>query len=434
MRNKLQSQARSNFPYWVAGIGTGLFATAFAMIFKQLSIFATDLFLQHFVLWACLVPIAFGLSYYSVRRIAPASSGSGIPQVMAATRHVHQGSAAWLDNLLGLKVMVIKVFSSLICITVGGAIGREGPTIQIGAAIFNFMSRFLPGSHGDDVKKKRAMILAGGAAGIAAAFNTPLGGVVFAIEELATDSFREFRGTVFIAVILAGITAQWILGPYLYFGHPTVEPVSFEAILACMCIAVIAGAGGGFFGKTLYALVKFRKRASLTKHHVYWIMGLSAAAIALAYLSNGSSLGSGAEGINSILAERPQLNFMHPVFRFVSTQVSYLIGGAGGIFSPSLAIGANLGSFLASHVFTSLPNANLFVIVAMTAFLTGVTHAPFTSLVLVMEMIDQPTIVFPLMLGSIIAMGVTKAIQSHSFYELMSEYYLPEGVIHEPHS
>jgi H+/Cl- antiporter ClcA len=427
MKTDFRRQALSNLPYWIAGLTTGLFASAYAIVFKSLTLFSSHIFEMNFFLWASLVPIGFAISFYLVKRYSPESSGSGIPQVMAAIHHYDVHPSPWLHRLLGLKVVVIKILSSLVSVVVGGAIGREGPTIQIGASVFNFMGRFIPEAVADNSKKRRALILAGGAAGIAAAFNTPLGGIVFAIEELATDAFREFRTTVLLAVIVSGMTAQWILGSYLYLGHPAIQEVHFYSIMASIVVAIAGGLAGGYFGTSLFALVKIRRKAHGTKKQVYWIAALSLLFIALAYLSHGLSIGPGTEGITDILNSHPHTPFWLPMVRFAANQISYLVGGAGGIFSPALSIGATLGSWGGDLFFNGGPGSNVLVIVGMISFLTGMSHAPLTSLVLVMEMIDQPMITFPMMLGSLIAYGITRQIHSQSFYERMSEYYAPHS-------
>jgi H+/Cl- antiporter ClcA len=427
MRAKIKDQI-STYPYWIAGLLTGVLATSYAMIFKKLAGLSFDLFLTHFWIWATLVPFGFFFSWYSVKLFSPEASGSGIPQVMAAIQKGTPAHLDWYQKLLGLKVVLVKIGSSLFSVAVGGAIGREGPTIQIGASIFNLIYPYVPEKNsGDESKRRKALILAGGAAGIAAAFNTPLGGIVFAIEELATDSFRQFRSTVLLAVIVSGMTAQWFTGSYLYLGHPAVTEMNLKLLGFSLIVAVIGGALGGLFGKSLFKLIQIRKAVLQFKNHFMWIFGLSLAFIALAYFTKGLALGPGTEGITQILESHPHTPFLDVFTRYFANQLSYLVGGAGGIFSPALSVGANLGSFMGNLFFDAGPGTNLMVIVGMVSFLTGVTHAPFTSLVLVLEMMDQPILTVPVMLGALISHGVARSIDSHSFYEHMADTYIPNG-------
>ena len=424
MKTQLRNQL-SNYPYWLAGLLTGVLATGYALVFRKLAFLSFELFLSHFWIWAALVPVGFFFSWYTVKKYSPEASGSGIPQVMAA---IHRGTPThlnWYQKLLGLKVVAVKIVSSLFSVAVGGAVGREGPTIQIGASIFNSIFPLTRGNPGEESKRRKALILAGGAAGIAAAFNTPLGGIVFAIEELATDSFREFRSTVLLAVIVSGMTAQWFTGSYLYLGHPAVQEMGFQFLALSLVVAVLGGALGGLFGKSLFKLIQIRKAVIQYRSHLRWVALLSVLFIALAYFSKGLALGPGTEGITGILETHPATTFWDVFTRYAANQLSYLVGGAGGIFSPALSIGANLGSFFANVVLNSGPGTNLMVIVGMVSFLTGVTHAPFTSLVLVLEMMDQPALTVPVMFGALIAHGVSKSVESHGFYEKMADTYVP---------
>jgi H+/Cl- antiporter ClcA len=415
-----------NVPFIVAGLLLGAVASGYASIFKICAEFSFHLFENRPLLWSILVPIGFGLSFFLVKIFSPESSGSGIPQVMAAIQYEGEKDSEWLNRLLGYKVIVIKTFSSLICVLAGGAIGREGPTIQIGSSLFVWISKLFPATKEQEARRMRNMILAGGASGIAAAFNTPLGGIVFAIEELAQESFRQFRTSVLLAVILSGMMAQWILGEYLYLGHPTIASATPLAILLSVGMGILGGGLGGIFGKTLYWGVSQRRKANTTARHFYWIFGLSGAFIILAFLSHGFSLGPGTENISNLLSQNSGSEFSSVAIRFITNQLTFLTGGAGGIFAPSLAVGANLGAWIGSY-FTAYGVApNLLAGVAMTAFLTGVTHAPLTSVVLVLEMTNQPHLLFPLMLGGLLANAVSKFLGAHSFYEMVSERFLEQ--------
>ena len=425
LKNKIRTHAFNTLPYWIAGLSTGLIATQYAILFKKLALHSFELFQSHFLIWALLVPIGFFVSWILVNRFSPEASGSGIPQVMASIEKGHPEHHFWYQKILGIKVLVIKILSSLASVAVGGAIGREGPTIQIGASIFNFIFKFIPIEKQDENKKRKALILAGGAAGIAAAFNTPLGGIVFAIEELATDSFKEFRSTVLLAVIVSGMTAQWITGSYLYLGHPLIQAITFPVLIGALATALLGGAFGGFFGASLFKIVSWRRKIAHFRSQIFWILFLSLIFVGLAFCSNGIALGPGTERITELLNQNPQTPLTDVIVRFVANQVSYLVGGAGGIFSPALSIGANLGSYLSQLFFSTGEATNLLIIVGMVSFLTGVTHAPFTSLVLVLEMMDQPALSVPVMFAAIIAHGIAKLITPLSFYEMMSQNYIP---------
>ncbi len=418
-----------NAPFVIAAIVTGLLASGYAIIFKFFSESSIHLFEQNPLLWSFLVPLGFGSSFYFVKRYSPASAGSGIPQVMAALHYKGSKDADWLNRLLGVRVILIKALSSLICVVTGGAIGREGPTIQIGASVFVWISKFFPESnHANnpqhEQRRMRNLIMAGGACGIAAAFNTPLGGIVFAIEELAQESFRQFRTSVLLAVIISGMTAQWIMGDYLYLGKVGIHAAApFITLFLCPFLGALGGSLGGIFGKLLFYGVNQRRKAKKNLTHLLWILGLSAIFIGLAFFSHGMSLGPGTEKISLLLRENTSTSFISIWIRFFSNQITFLVGGAGGIFAPSLSIGAHLGGWISSFFSSAQAEPNLLAAVGMVAFLTGVTHAPLTSVILVVEMTNQPQLLFSLMLAGLLANSFSKKIEEKSFYERVYQFY-----------
>ena len=144
-----------------------------------------------------------------------------------------------VKKLLSIRVIIIKILSSFFMILGGGVVGREGPTIQIAGSVFRKINQILP----DWWPKvsKRNMIMTGAAAGLAAAFNTPLGGIVFAIEELTKTHISYFRTALFTAVIIAGLTAQALFGPYLYLGYPVIKGLSVYIFLGVILVAMLAG-------------------------------------------------------------------------------------------------------------------------------------------------------------------------------------------------
>lgn len=169
-------------PFWVASLITGLIAVAYSKIFS-LAEKGTHLIFSHSpYLFFIITPVCFILSWWVVKRFSTYSRGSGIPQVMAAIELSSPNSDKQLKLLLGIKIILVKVCSSIIMVFGGGAIGREGPTIQIAGSVFYKINRWLP-AWWPRISKKN-MIMTGAAAGLAAAFNTPLGGIVFAVEEL----------------------------------------------------------------------------------------------------------------------------------------------------------------------------------------------------------------------------------------------------------
>src|SRR6185369_2827153 len=147
-----------------------------------------------------------------------------------------------VDTLLSVRIIVVKIISTLVTVFGGGAVGREGPMIQIAGSIFRTVNQLLP-AWWPKISKSN-MIKAGAAAGLAAAFNTPLGGVVFAVEELTKTHISYFKTALFTAVIISGLTAQAFLGPYLYIGYPDVNNISSWMFLTVILVAVVSGLAG----------------------------------------------------------------------------------------------------------------------------------------------------------------------------------------------
>ncbi|MGE3974961.1 MAG: chloride channel protein [Bdellovibrionales bacterium] len=367
-----------------------------------------------------LSPAFFVLAWLIVRKYSPEAAGSGIPQIMAANEIEYVGAhRAVVNRLLSLKAAVVKIISSLLCVLGGGAIGREGPTLQISTSVFHFFGqqvrRFTPhtGEH--------TWVVAGAAAGLASAFNTPLGGIVYAIEELGLVHFHKIRTALISGVIVSGLVAQWALGSYLYLGFPALKTVGFSMLPVAILNGAITGVLGAAFGRLL--LFFLNKRLALKKtSHLTVLTILCGLIVASFSIVDTRSSGTGINVITGFLFQKDEPNLSLIALRYIGTMVSYLSGAAGGIFSPSLAIGATIGSYLAKFIATD--HANLMILLGMIGFLTGVTRTPFTSFILVLEMTDRHSAIFPMMLTALSAQWFSHLIDRRSFYEHVKEKYL----------
>jgi len=213
-------------PFWLASLLVGLVAVAYTKLFGYAETALQFLLADHRWLIFLITPSCFLLAWLVVKKIASNAKGSGIPQVMAAIDLAVPKHEMQIRRLLNIRIIFAKILSSLVMVLGGGAIGREGPTIQIAGSLFYVIHRRIPKSW--PRLSNQGFILTGAAAGLAAAFNTPLGGVVFAMEELAKIHVRHFRTALFSAVIIAGLTAQAFLGPYLYLGYPDIKGIQFS--------------------------------------------------------------------------------------------------------------------------------------------------------------------------------------------------------------
>ncbi len=319
----------------------------------------------------------------------------------------------FLDKLLSVPMLIVKILGSCICVLGGGVSGREGPTLQISTAIFYQITKYWPKKL--PPPQLPAMMLAGGAAGLASAFNTPLGGVVFAIEELAKTHISLVRTAVFQAVIIAGIMAQFFLGNYLYFGDSSFNTITSQVIFQTIFIAVIIGAVSGLFAEGLYRVGKWRAQKSFAQKILITLFFGLLLSLTI-WLCGPSTIGAGKSVIlNSLQNPDQALAAEVPLARILGNFFTYSAGVIGGVFAPALASGATLAHWLSQNL--GFTNFKLMAFVGMVSFLTGVTRSPFTSFVLVLEMGDSHEIILYLMLASMVANVAARLVAKKPFYE-----------------
>lgn len=416
-----------SLPFWIASLLTGLTAVDYERLFVWAEQTSFSWLNGYSWLAFILTPFAFFVSWLLVQKLAPAARGSGIPQAMAA---IELSTPALHDRtryLLSMRVAVVKVLSSVVLLLGGGVIGREGPTIQVSAAIFRAINRLQPA--GWPQLSRQIALVTGGAAGLAAAFNTPLGGIVFVVEELTQTHITRFRTAVFSAVIIAGMTAQAILGPYLYLGFPKV-PVSTGWFLGVVVlVALLCGLAGALFAKLLLRINVYRQRLGTPLRQVGWVVGCGFLMAGLAFWVGTDAVGTGKPIINRLLFQHitPTVWYLFPV-RFVGMALSYSGGGAGGVFATSLSVGAILGDALARLTRVDPTDHNLIILVSMVIFLTGVVRSPFTAAILVLEMTDRHSAIFQLLLGGLMAQGAASLIDPVSFHERLKEGFVREAI------
>lgn len=405
--------------FWGGALSVGVAAVLFALGAE----FAQWCFRQLLAIspWLpfLITPTGLALSAWLSRRVFEGSQGSGIPQTIAALDVAEPDK---LSALLSLRIAIGKISLTLLALGCGASIGREGPTVQIGASILYSLRRF---THLDYRNEIRALIVAGGAAGVAAAFNTPLAGIVFAIEELSRSFEQRTSGLVLTAVIFAGIAAHGMLGNYAYFGKVSTSLVSDYGWLAVVTCGLAGGLAGGLFSRLLivFAAQGFGGKvgAWVRRRPVLFaaICGFVLACIGVA--SGHHSYGTGYDEVRDILAHGDADYQAYGLFKFLSTLVSYMSGIPGGLFAPSLAIGAGLGSAL-SHAMTDVPLGTM-IVLGMAGYFAGVTQAPLTTFVIVMEMTDNHAIVLPLMATALIAHGISRVVCREPLYKALAEQF-----------
>lgn len=413
-------------PFWIGSVITGFFAVMYAKIF------AWSENLLHFILdwhdWMIFIiaPIGFVLSWWLVKEFAPNAKGSGIPQVMAAVELANPKEHRKIRSLLSIKIIVFKIISSVILVIGGGAVGREGPTIQIAGSIFRKVNEYLP-EWWPKISKKN-MIMTGAAAGLAAAFNTPLGGIVFAVEELSKTHINYFKTALFTAVIIAGLTAQTLAGSYLYLGYPKTNDVSLMVMFPIILVGGIAGILASQLSITMLKINNWKKRKLKTdKSNVLFLVGCALVIAFISFFISREVLGSGKEIMERVLfTPDKHEDWYIPILRMLGPALSFTSGGAGGIFAPALTAGASIGSIISGIIHLTPNETNVVILAGMVAFLTGITRAPFTSAIIVLEMTDRHSLIFHLMLAGMVSSLFSILVSRHSLYDVLKMNFLTE--------
>ncbi len=413
------------FPFWIASLITGLVAIVYARLFAMSEKLSLTIIHEHSWFLFIVTPVCFVAAWWLVKRYEPKAAGSGIPQVMAAIELANPRYNQLVEKFLSIKVIVVKILSSMLMVIGGGAVGREGPTVQIAGSIFRKVNQLLPDSW--PKVSKRNMIITGAAAGLAAAFNTPLGGVVFAVEELAKTHISFFKTAIFTSVIIAGLTAQAIIGPYLYLGYPVVNGPSAFVFVYVILVALVCGAGGSYMSKVIVQVMKWKRTFKSRKYELLYVIGCALVFAAIAYFVSHAILASGKEEMTRLLFEKDKSEgWVTPILRMIGPVLSFTTGGAGGVFAPALTAGATIGGLVAQLASLTGVDTNILVLSGMVAFLTGVTRSPFTSAILVLEMTDRHNVIFHLMLAGLVSSAIAVLIDKHSFYEQLKHLYLAD--------
>jgi H+/Cl- antiporter ClcA len=365
-----------------------------------------------------LTPLGFVLSAWLCMTLFPNAQGSGIPQAIAA-RHLHDDADR--SRLLSLRLAVGKIALTVVGLLCGASIGREGPTVQVGASIMLAVARF------GGVAQARGLILAGSAAGIAAAFNTPLAGIVFAIEEMSKTYESRSNGIVVTTVILSGLAALGLSGSYNYFGTATIEPLKpIEWLLIPIC-----GVGGGILGAAFsgfalhfgFVIRRWAQPALLRRMLlVAAICGLAVALIGL--VSGGATFGTSYGQARGAIEGTPT-SVLFFAEKFLASFLSMISGIPGGIFAPSLAVGAGFGSTIGVISGTSIALAS---ILGMAGYFSGVVQAPMTAFVIILEMTGDHHAVIPIMAVSMIGYVTSRMLSREPLYHGLSRGFLA-GVI-----
>ncbi len=354
------------------------------------------------------------VSGYLTTRVFPKTEGSGIPGVRI--------SLAVFHGHLSLKDTVAKLVTSILSLASGFSLGREGPTAAISAGIGSSLGRFFHLSK----KRVKALVAVGTAGGISAAFNTPIAAVVFTLEEVVGDLNAKMLGSIIISSVAASVVAQSFLGDSSYLSQLHYKLNDPNEIIFYVTTGILAA----FLGVAWVKSVTWYRKKSLhlLKGHRLTLIMFTFLAIAgishIAPQAIGDGHNSITEAIQSIILDWKILLLIFG-FKFIATTICYGCGVSGGLFMPTLLMGATLGGFvgaIAQMIFPEIaPNVGAFALVGMGAYFAAVIRAPITSILMVFELTRDYNIVLPLMIANIVAYFIAEKIHEGSIYENISE-------------
>ncbi len=398
---------RRRLVFWGGAVAVGLVS----VIFTDASNWAQAVFktaaTNFRALPLLLTPAGFVFCAWAVQTYFPGAQGSGIPQAIAARELPH---GRHRHRLLSVKLIVGKIGLTVIGLLCGASVGREGPTVQVGATIMLKVAKL------GGLRNERGLILAGAAAGIAGAFNAPLAGIVFAIEEMSRSFETRTNGLVLYAVIFAGLTSLGLAGNYTYFGATSAAVTSLTGWLLVLACGVVGGLAGGLFSRLLLdgAHLIRDKLAGLPKRKTLLLPLACGVIVALTgLLTHGATFGTGYAQARGAVEGHELAWFFWPA-KFIATLATALSGIPGGIFAPSLAVGAGLGSCIASLVGQNL--TSLGVVLGMAGYFAGVVQAPMTAFVIILEMTGNDANVIPLMMAAVIGFATSRLIAPEPLY------------------
>lgn len=362
------------------------------------------------VWWKIVSPAAGGLIVgLIVVRFAAEAKGHGVPEVMEAV--------ALRGGRIRPRVVIAKLLASGVCIASGGSVGREGPIVQIGSAIGSSLGQWL---HIGE-RRLRTLVGCGAAAGIAATFNAPVAGALFAVEIILGD----FGVTQFSPIVISSVTATVVsrhyLGDFPAFEVPAYRLVSANELFAYAVLGIIAGLVALIFVRSLYGAEDLFDKLNLPAFSKPAIGGVLIGVIAIRF---PEIFGVGYEAINEALTGDLgwKLLIALVVVKILAVSLTIGSGGSGGIFAPSLFIGAMVGGAVGSVVHSLWPEMSAspgaYALVGMAAVVAAGTHAPITAIVMIFELTGDYKIILPLMISSIIATLLATRLQKGSIYTL----------------
>ncbi len=407
----------------VVGVGAAAFAVLFRWLIKAFTLVlsghddyaavpgAAHPGLGELGRWFVLgAPVAAGLLYGPlVHFFAREARGHGVPEVMYAVSR--------RGGRIRPQVAAVKALASAICIGGGGSVGREGPIVQIGSALGSTAGRVV----GVAEPRMRVLVACGAAGGIAATFNAPLAGVFFAMELILADFTAQSFGMVVIASVTASALGRAMLGNQPFLALPTFvvrHPVEYVYYAV---LGLIAGAVGVGFTRVLYLIEDV---CDGVWRGPEWLRpAVGGLLLGLLLLALPQMYGVGYPVLGNAVAGRYALGFLLVLLvgKMVATSLTIGIGGSGGVFAPSLFIGAMLGSAFGTTAHNALPGAGpagAYALIGMGAVFAGAARAPITAVVIMFELTGEYSIILPMMTAIVLATGLAHRLTTDTIYTL----------------
>lgn len=344
--------------------------------------------------------------------------GSGIQQTIVA---IDQSSQPMLiKNILNLRLAFIKFLTIAGGLGSGFILGLEGPTVQIGACISNAFRRFLPN---DTVFLRRQIIAAGGAAGIAAAYNAPFAAIIFAFEELGVKIKFSTFAKVSIAVMLSDLVVNPVFGYQSYFGELYLtQALPFQYTHLVLILALIGGLLGGLISWLAIKGLSFSHATNFYQKHTYLFVTTCGLLIATLGLF-APIFGSGAQIARQLLDNQIQLEWYYTPLKVLGFLSTFITGLPGGVFTPSLSIGAGFGTYFT--FFADPAWHSTLIALGMISILAAVTRAPFTSCFIMIEMSSSPGLLLAGLITALVSSYTASIFKIH-FYEDLAKMILSQ--------
>ena len=401
----------------VIGLGGGLGAVVFRLCIRLFNVITWQQASYSFeyigglpAWWKVLAPAIGGLFVgFITWRVAQETKGHGVPEVMEAI--------ALRSGRIRPRVVLAKLIASGICIGSGGSVGREGPIVQIGSALGSSIGQWL----NMDARRMRTLVGCGAAAGIAGTFNAPVAGALFAVEIILGDFAVTQFSPIVISSVGATVVSRYFLGDQPAFAVPSYSLVNPSELLAYVVLGVLAGMAALAFIRTLYGVEDIFARLPGIQPYKTLLGG---ALIGVIGLWAPHIFGVGYPAISEALRGNIVWGFMFAlvVAKILAVSITLGSGGSGGIFAPSLFIGAMLGGAIGTVVHTIWPTGaagvGAYALVGMGAVTAAATHAPLTAIIIIFEMTGDYKIILPLMISCIIATLLAMRLKRGSIYTL----------------